>query len=193
MSVSAENKVIARHVLNAFGGTPKVQAYHHGVEALSVDVLRCDNRPCAGVTSYSTIGLSDHPMCTVDGDEFATRLELAGACATTAELFLEILGSAAFCILRSRKIYAPGDALPGYVSEYYPSTTVPHLYLTAPFLWEDELTTLRCETKSVSWLLAVPISDGELAYLRKQGDSNLEDVFEEQQIDIFDLYRVGVV
>src|SRR5262249_46838529 len=98
MAVSAENKAIAKHVLNAFGGTPIVQAYHHDTQQLSVDLLRCSDRPWRGVSSYSTIGLSDYPMLK-DGSEFPVRLELAGACATVNQFFANILASAAFRIM----------------------------------------------------------------------------------------------
>jgi hypothetical protein len=192
MSVSVENKAIAKHALKAFGGTPRVQAYHHDTESLSVDVLRCEDRPCGGVTSYSTIGLSDHPMLK-DGKEFPARLEIAGACATVDQFFANILASAAFCIIRTHRLYPPGGVMPGYVREYYPSTTLPHLYFTAPFLWEDALKTLDCGTKKVSWLLVVPISDAECKYLEEHGDDALEDLFEKHQIDIFNLTRPSVV
>jgi antitoxin YqcF len=193
MSVSVENKAIGKHAFNAFGGTPSVRAYHHDREKLSVDLLRCDDRPCGGVTSYSTIGLSDSPMFKVDDTEFPTRLEIAGACATAAEFVPNILASAAFCIMRTQKLYCPGSVLPEYVREYYPSTTVPHLYFTAPFLWEDSLKTLDCGTKKVSWLLVVPIAEAEQEYLREHGDNALEDLFEKHQIDIFDLNRPSVI
>jgi antitoxin YqcF len=191
MNVSAENKAIARHALKAFGGTPTVQAYHHDTENLSIDILRCDNRPCQGVTSYSTIGLSDHPMIK-DGQEYPTRLEIAGACATAVQLFPNILASAGFNIIRSQWVFSPGMVLPEYIREYYPSTTVPHIYLTAPFLWEDSLKTLDCGLKKASWLLVVPISDGELEYLKEYGDNALEELFEKTQIDIFDINRNSV-
>jgi antitoxin YqcF len=148
--------------------------------------------PSDGVTSYSSIRLSDYSMRTADGTELATRLELAGACATVADLFPNVLASAAFRIMRARTLYGPGSVMPGYVSEYYPSTTVPHLYLTAPFLWE-ELTTLECGSKQVSWLLVVPISEREKEYLEAHGDDALEDLFEKHQIDVFDLDRASVV
>jgi hypothetical protein len=193
MGASTENKVIAKYALNAIGGVPNVQAYHHNTETLSVDMLRCGDRPYSGVTSYSTIGLSDHPMFIDDGSEFGTRIELAGACATAAEFFPNVLASAAFCIIRTKKLYSPGSVMAGYVREYYPSTTVPHLYFTAPFLWEDSLKAIECETKKVSWLLVVPISDAELEFLRKNGDDALEDTFERHQIDIFDLNRASAV
>jgi antitoxin YqcF len=191
MGVSAENREIARHALYAFGGAPSVHAYYHDTEKLSVDLLRCVDRPCRGITSYSTIGLSDHPMLK-DGAAFPTRLEIAGACATSADSFANVLASAAFCVMRTGMLCYPGRALPGYVREYFPSTTVPHLYFTAPFLWEDRLKTLNCGSKSVSWLLVVPISDAEREHLEKHGDDALEELFQMHEIDIFDLSRASV-
>jgi hypothetical protein len=192
MTVSAKNKAVARHAAKALGGTPRIHAYHHDTENLSVDVLSCQDRPCSGVTSYSTIGLSDHPMVK-DGKEFPTRLEIAGACATTKQRFANILVSAAFCIIRTRRLYHPGRVMPDCIREYYPDTTVPHLYFTAPFLWEETLRTLDCGTKQVSWLLAVPISEAEYEYFKRLGDEALEDLFEKQQIDVFDLTRPSSV
>src|ERR1039458_10854842 len=84
--ISAENKTIARHVAKAFGGSPRVHEYADRPERLTVGILYSRDRPRAGVTSYSTIRLSDHPMPWGDG-EFPTRLELAGACVSEAELF----------------------------------------------------------------------------------------------------------
>ncbi len=192
MSASTENKAIAQHAWKAFGGTPKVRAYQHDTEAISVDVLRCDNRPYNGVTSYSTIGVSDTRIIGLDGSECHVRIEIAGSCATSSELYPNVLASAAFCIMRTRRFYGPGSAMLGYVREYYPSTTVPHLYFTAPFLWESRIKTLQCGTKVVSWVLAVPISDAEHDYLQGFGDHALEELFEKHQIDIFDLDRVSV-
>jgi antitoxin YqcF len=124
--------------------------------------------------------------------EFPTRLELAGVYATADQFFTSILASAAFCIIRTQGLYSPGSVMPGYVREYYPSTTVPHLYFTAPFLWEDALNTLNLAIKRVDWLLVMPISDAENDYLKMHGEEGLEDLFKKCQIDIFDLTRPSV-
>ncbi len=193
MNVSEENKTIAKYAEKALGGIPDVRIYHHDTVKLSVPLLICVDAPWDGITSYSTIGLSDYPMFKRDGTEFPARLEIVGACATASEFFPNIISSAAFNIMRNRRLYYPGAAMPGYVGEYYPTTTVPHLYFHAPFLWEDSLKTLTFATKKVSWLLVVPISDAELKFLGERGDDALEDEFEKHQIDIFNLNRESAV
>lgn len=189
--VTPENKAEAEHVRRAFGGTPRVTNYADDDEKRFIDIVLFEDRPWAGVTSYSTLRLAEHAMYQ-DGEEFPTRLELAGACASSSELFPNALVTAALIIGLSNRLYSPGSVIPGCVSEYYPDSTVPHLYLTAPFLWEDSLTTLDCGPYKVSWLLAVPISETERAYSLRHGDEALEDLFEARQIDIFDLWRAPV-
>ncbi len=184
--------MIARYVAAAFGGTPRVAEYADRSEQLTVGILHCRNRPREGVTAYSTIGLSDHPMKWGTG-EFPTRLELAGVCANTAEFFPNVLASAAFCIMRSDAVYHPGTVMPNYVRQSYASSKLPHLYLTAPFLWESELSMLDCGTKKVSWLLAMPISELEYSYLKEHGDQALERLLEKQHIDVSNLERPSVV
>ncbi|MHC2065922.1 suppressor of fused domain protein [Bremerella sp. T1] len=190
---SAEDKKVAKHASAAFGGSPSVAEYLHDTESLSVDILSCENRPCDGVTSYSTIGLSRFPMFAENQPELSIRLELAGACASQSDLYANVMASVAFCVMQTKKMYMPGSIMQKYVSEYCQFTTVPHLYFTAPFLWEDSLTSLDLGGESVVWLLLVPISDSELHFLFQHGDDALESLFEEEQIDIFDLSRMPVV
>jgi hypothetical protein len=62
-----------------------------------------------------------------------------------------------------------------------------------PFLWEDKLTSLKLASKTVHFLLCVPITEAELAFKIRNGTSALEKLFEEQEINIFDLDRKSVV
>src|SRR5687767_7479679 len=122
---SSRNKAVAKYAHKAFGGVLRVQAFHHDVEPLTIDLLICADRPRRGVTAYSTIGVSDFPM-RKGKREFPTRLEIAGACAGSETFFPNVVCAAGFCVIRTGKLLCPGAVLPGYVKEYYPKTTVPH-------------------------------------------------------------------
>lgn len=190
ITASQDNKDIARYVANAFGGTPNVTEYGHDeIEELTVGILRCHDRPDPGVTSYSTVKVSDYPMLD-EGREFPTRLELCTACATEYEVIQNVLATAAFIIMRTHRLCFPGAVLEDAVREYEKDTPLPHLYLTSPFLWEDELKSLTLPSgKVVTWLLAFPISDSELNHLEAHGAESLETLFESAQIDIFNPHR----
>lgn len=192
-AVSQDNKSIAKILAAAFGGTFSVVEFVHDSVPLSVDLLHCEDRPVKGVTSLGTIGLSDTAFYLED-KEYPVRVELVSAIASEdAQAFGSVLGTTAFCIIRSHRIVHPGSVLEDAVNLYIPESTLPHMYFTAPFLWEKDLRVMQLATKKVAWLLAFPISQAELNLLREKGDSALEDEFEKHNIDIFDLYRESVV
>jgi hypothetical protein len=190
--VSPQNKLIASRLAFVFGGTPRVIEYRNAAEPLTIDILSCRDRPMGGVTSYSTIRLSDHPMPWGER-EFSVRLELAGGCVNTITSFPNLLASAAFHIMQSAAVYHPGAVIQDLVRRWHVSSTLPHLYLTAPFLWGDKLNVLNCGTKQVAWLLAMPISESEYAYLQKHGEGAFEHLLEEHKVDVFDPDRSSAV
>jgi len=192
ISISKENKRIAKYIANAFGGSPHVTEHGHDTENITVGVLWSKNTPEMGVTSYSTVRLSDYFMKYGEG-EFNTRLEIAGCCYSGYENFSSIIASAAFCIMRTHNLCFPGFVMPNYVKEYEPDSPVPHLYFTSPFIWENELKTLDVGTKKVSWLLAIPISDAEYDFLERYGYESFENMLEEKEVDIFELYRTSSI
>ena len=67
-----------------------------------------------------------------------------------------------------------------------------HILLTDPFLWDDAKS-FQHDNILIAWLMAVPISETELLYANNYGVGALEELFDEKDIDIFDLYREPVV
>lgn len=185
-----ENKELAKFALSAFGGTPRVTNYFDDNNH-SVDVLACANRPDEGVTSYCTLGLSDHPMFQGE-QEFPIRLEMVGACASDVTWFANMLSTSAFYVMQRGWLCRPGVVLQNSVDLYAPSLTLKHLYFTVPFLWDDKLKTVQLETKKVAWLLAVMITDGEYQYIKDQGDEAFEELLERTGVDIYDIDRQSV-
>tara|TARA_Y100000588_G_C14278426_1_gene935658 strand:+ start:7128 stop:7709 length:582 start_codon:yes stop_codon:yes gene_type:complete len=190
--ISEDNKIIARAALAAFGGKPNVAAYWDEAEKHSVDLLACKDQPQKGVTSYSTIGLSDSPINN-DGVEIDLRVEFVGACSNSVCDFGNIVTTAAFCVINSKLSCSPGMIFPDVVGMYNCSMTLKHLMLVSPFLWEDKLETLELPNKTVAWLLLIPISEAEYQYAQAESSSKLEELFEEHQIDIYDINRPSIV
>jgi hypothetical protein len=189
--VSESNRLIARTAAEAFGGRPEVVRYHDDAKRTHVDVLRCEDRPQRGVSSYSTIGLSDWPLYRGD-EEYPARVELVGACSAGFDHFANVLASAAFAVANEGWFCAPGIIFPGLFAGERPTSPLKHLLFVPPFLWEQSLRTLDLLEKKVAWLLAVPISDAEMMFAEKEGPRRLEDVFEKEQIDIYDPDRPSV-
>jgi antitoxin YqcF len=192
MTISVDNKIIARKVASAFGGKPVVKEFLHDHKDIKIDLIYCANQPDEGLVSIGTIGLSDHAFPWGDS-EFPTRLEICAIAVESNTLFLNVVASAAFNMIRSKIIATPGAVMKNYVSEYFPDTALPNLYFTAPFVWEDALDMVVLESKKVSWLLCFPISDAEARYVEENGDDSFETLLQEASIEIYDMNRGSIV
>lgn len=188
----ANRKALARAAAAAFGGNPVVARFCDDSHKASVDIVSCSDAPWGGVTSYATIGVSETPLLK-DGKELDVRTELVGACGSQFTEFPKYLSTAAFCVLNSGWLAAPGIIFPDVISMYDSSWTMEHLLFLPPFLWDERLQTYEMDGVKVAWLLAVPISRAELEFAESTGVPALEALISAHQIDIFDLNRAPVV
>jgi hypothetical protein len=193
MSVTNQQKELANHTASAMRvEKPPISRYWDENEKSSVYILEAADCPQRGVTSYATIGLSDHPLM-FKGKEFDTRVELVGACSSSFAGFANLLSTAAFCVINSGWFCAPGIIFPDIVSIYKSSKTLSDIYFAHPFLWGDRLKSTLIGDRQLAWLLAVPVSKEETAFAQSHGPEQLEALFEERNIDIYDLNRATVV
>ncbi|WP_433958717.1 suppressor of fused domain protein [Cytobacillus horneckiae] len=191
MSISNDNKLIAKTALFAFGGKPNVTKFWDENNISNIDMLSSINKPYEGISSYSTIGLSDHSIeYTVDGTPL--RIEIVGASANEYELFPNLLATCAFYIINSNFSVSHGQVFQNMIKMYYPDSEMKHILFVSPFLWED-LSTINFPNKKVAWLLAVPISENEYLFAQEKGTCTLEDLFEQKEIDIFDMERKSIL
>jgi len=75
---------------------------------------------------------------------------------------------------------------------YLLDAEVKHLLFVAPSQWEG-MTAVALGNITVHPLLAVPITEGELTYVRKNGADALETLWEDSGCDVLDLRRNGAV
>lgn len=192
-SVTNQQKELAKHTALAFGvEKPPISRFWDDDKRSDVYILEAANRPQDGVTSYATIGLSDHPLM-FKGKEFGTRVEFVGACGSAFPGFDNVLATLAFCVINSGWFCAPGIIFPDVVSMYNLSITLSDIYFTHPFLWDDGLKSTQVGDRKVAWLLAVPVSKDETAFAQAYGPEKLEALFAEKDIDIYNLNRASVV
>ncbi len=185
-----ELKRIAREESRVIGGKPYVYRYWDSGNVKHIDILSVEDRPDDGVKSYATIGLSKHDI-NLESDGKDLRIELVGACDSAVDFYANIVATTAFEIMdKGDSCY--GDIIDDVVAEYIQDSDMKHVYLMSPFLWDD-LDLIEFPDKWVTWLMLVPISDKEKKYAIKHGYDALEDLFEENQIDVYDLYRKSIL
>lgn len=194
--ISDDHRRIADAVLDAFGGElPKVMRYLDEPEEHHVNLAMAADVPVAGVTSYSTLGLSDTPLVDA-GKEFGLRVELVGGCESVYDKFANVLSTAAFNIIKDEWFVYPGRIFPEVVAMYYPDLSMRHLLFLSPSVWN--LDALELSDKTVAWLHAVPISEDEARYASRQAqvsgdDQALEKLLIRADIDAFNLDRPSVI
>ncbi|WP_417448447.1 suppressor of fused domain protein, partial [Idiomarina abyssalis] len=188
-TVTSYHKQVARHAAFAFGvGKPPVTRYLDDNKQNGVFILEAKDSPQAGVNSYSTVGLSDHPLI-LNGKEFGVRVEIAGACGAAFSGFENVIATSAFCIINSKWFCAPGRIFPDIISMYGLSKTMSDIYFANPFLWDEKLASTSFDGQKVAWLLAVPVSKAESEFAQVNGPDKLESLFYERDIDIYNLNR----
>jgi len=190
MSVSEEKKILARIALNAFEGNPNVTNYWDDNNKSSVDILSCKHEDIDGILSYSTLGLSGFSVG-YEENKIPLRVEFVGA--SNFDCFPNILATCAFNIINSKFDCSFGTIYKDIVKMYLPNSPMKHILFLSPFLWEDKLKTIKFEKKQVTWLMAIPISEEEKNYVDKNGLKDLEELFEVNQINVFDLERASVI
>jgi hypothetical protein len=185
-------KIIAKAAWNSFGGEPRIFEYWDDAQKNSIDVLSTPNQPCKGISSYSTIGLSEHDIGYVKNFK-SIRVEIVGACATEYDSFSNILATCAFCVINSNFNISGGKIFRDTIFMYYPNFSMKHILFISPFLWNESLKAIDLDEKIVTWLLAIPISEQEFLFASQHGVEALEKLFEKEQIDLFNLNRVSIL
>ena len=190
--VSESNKIVARKVAEAFGRFPKITTMWDADNRSSVDVGAVVDSPEEGLTSYSTVNLSDWPLY-VDGRVHETRIEMMGTAPSEFELFQEAVSTAAFCVIKQKWECYPGAIFPDVLAMYHLSTTMKHVLFTEPFPGSILEESVQLPDRLVTWLMMVPIADSEYEYAKANGWLALGQIFEEQDIDVWDLQRKPVI
>lgn len=190
-----ENKKIAKYIAPILGVNPKARRFWDDGKNNHLDVFFVDDPIDEAITFSGTLGVSDFKNLieTKEGNKTNIPVELLMAGYKKYEKIPEILSTCGFFIIKDNWEAQPGSVFMRVFSMYYPNKDMEHIIFTTPFLWQNRLQPLKLEAKTVHWLLAIPISQSELEYRNENGFTALEKLFEEKEIDLFDLDRKSVL
>lgn len=188
-------KEIYREIKEVFGGSKPIVdrfAEDHD-DPYWVDVMRTPDCPQGGVTSYATLGMSRFDNGGLESGGRPLRVELLAACQSEFTRMADGLSSCVLNVAKGGYQVTPGVVHPNVLNLYAPDIVLKHLLLVPPFVWDSAPASRDFEDITVAFLMAVPISDSEIHYARAHGSERLEALFEQRQIDVFDINRVPVV
>lgn len=190
---SPTNRHIAHSLARIFGGTPSARPYHDDKNVATVDMLTCADAPDEYLSSYATVGLSARPALSEQRQPLDFGVEIVGVCETDAERFVNVMSTCAFNFLKDGVPLVPGWVHQRAFELYDGlSDTLAHAMLIDPFSFEG-LETMRLEDRTVAFVQMIGITDDEYAFLLDKGEDALTDLFEREQIDIYDIDRPSVV
>lgn len=194
MSVSDEAQQIARALADAFrvrsATQPEIRRYGDEGDKGTVDLLCCADSPMDGVTAYGTVRLSDHALSNA-GD---LRVEIVGAFPTALPAFANVMAACAFNVINDGAPLRPGMIHGQAMGFPDLSTTLRHVMFVPPFLWGDNRPeTLKLSDRTVTWLMAVPITDAERVYAAEHGSHALEQLLERENVNILHPNRSSAV
>ncbi|MDH7971276.1 suppressor of fused domain protein [Sphingomonas sp. AR_OL41] len=184
-AISSHTKSAARELARAWGGQPIVHRHWDEPEENWISIAARAECPWDGVTAFGTLGLSEHSV-RLSND---LRVEIIGACATATDLS-DVLATCAFNVIKDAWPMRPGAFHNDVLKMYGLSETLAHVMFVPSFLWDDGPKTLHLEGRTITWLMAVPISESELVYAEREGSDALNALLKAQQIDIFDINRL---
>lgn len=184
------NKRVAQELVKIIGGNPQIFRYYDEAEVKYVDIFCSKNVSQKGLQSCATIGLNNSDINLVNGER-ELRVEILGACDIRIDCFENILTTVAFEIMDAHKCY-PGYIVENVIPLYIPDSDMKHLLLVTPFVWENT-ETIVLDDRFIAWLQIIPISENEYRYAILNGVNELENLLEEKDIDVFDIYRESVV
>ena len=191
-SPSEQDKAIFQHIRHLGGSSLKVTNFLDDSEEFSIDLMSAADMPDSGVTTWATIGLSTYSIDIELPGQRELRVEFVAACGSEwSNLFGNAMSSCAINIIKMGASCRPGTVYPNVIGQYDGTLTMKHMMFVPVFLFQP-IPNLQIGACEVTWLQAIPISDEEFEVRKASGEDALMDVFEREQIDVFDLNRPSV-
>ncbi|MDC8107125.1 suppressor of fused domain protein [Chryseobacterium sp. B21-037] len=192
---SEENKKLSNYITNIVGINKIIDRHYNKDNRNFIDIFTCDDPLYPRIKICGTVGVSDHPNKIEMNDnsfrDIPVELLIGGY--TEFNMLASIVSTSGFYITNNGWECQPGSVFMRIIEMYFETSEMKHIMFISPFLWEDKLEPLKLETKTVHWLLCIPISDEELEYKMENGTSALEDIFQKKDIDIFDINRKSAI
>jgi hypothetical protein len=158
----------------------------------TVRVVRFPDQPTDGITTFTTLGLSDHVLRLPSGDEVRQEFIFPTRAEYPPNWVASFLGTLTQTVLRKHWGLARGEFI-GPSDPLIPGATANAVYASIPVIYPDAVRVYSGASSPVVLVWLVPITEGEVNYIKTHGWDAFESLLENDQPDLFDLRRPGVV
>ncbi len=146
------------------------------------------NQPIENVTTYTSLGLSNHVVNIKDDKDI--RMELIFSIYTEQEsnLINDILFYIGNKILQNHKAPLRGQTI-DIPKNILPDSSLTALYVSIPVFFEEDFAVIKGTDPDIIFAWLFPIFKEEKDFIIKHGWSKFEDILESAECDFWDLKR----
>lgn len=159
-------------------------------EAGQIRVAKFQDQPWDGVSTYSTIGFSHHPLSATAGEQKRIRAELlfsAYSQVRGSEIASVLLTFSEYLIGQGRALLR-GDVV-GPSRELIPGSQLCALYASMPVFFDDNFSVFCGSDFSTVLIWLIPLYESEANYVKACGWDRFEDRMESMSVDFCNLRR----
>lgn len=160
-------------------------------EPAGVQVGLFEHQPHADVTTYATLGLSDHVLEMAGGRTVRQELLLAVHLRLATADLSKLLFFVAESVIKNHRALLRGEVF-SLGHPIAPGATCCHLYVSLPVVFPEALATYTMSDPSTVCAWLMPITSAERQAITDRGWSAFEDMLERAEVDLFDLARSSV-
>ena len=152
-----------------------------------IQVVKCDNHPKFGVSTFSTLGLSSYDLNMPDERTIKQEFFVSSYDKYNDEKLASFLLTFASGILSSGRAILRGECI-GSGSLVIEDSTLNGVYCSNPVFQNDSFSVFKGEHNVVMvWL--IPVHSQEVKFIRQNGWNKFEDGLENEYCDFWDLGR----
>ena len=169
------------------GDTVRVHRHYDEGEQNAVAIFTSENEE--GIVA-ATVGLMDYDQSHREGVTIPTEILVDAR--GRRDYVANVAATIAFFVMKDKWKVAPDVTFAEIIGMYAPDLAVRHVLFVPPFQWPDGMTRVVLRDRTIYPLLAVPITDGELELVRREGADALTDRWVRESTDVLDWSRAGV-
>lgn len=158
---------------------------------LGVQVLEFHNTPTSRVKTYSTLGLSNHILCSKTGIEFRQEFIFAAYEEFNRRDIASVILSLCEYVLENHIAFLRGEIIGE--KQLFPNVEANSLYISIPVFWDDEFHIFSESTPPTIFIWLLPIMSDEFHFIKTYGWSAFEDKLELTECDFWDLNRKSIL
>lgn len=154
-------------------------------------MVRFKNQPFESVTTYVTLGFSDHVLNMKEGKDVFQELVFSTYEKYPSEQIASFMVTFAEYLLSKEKALLRDDVV-GPSSPLIPGVSVNGVYSSIPVFFDDDFYVYDGGQLPTVLVWLIPLLSDECGFVKQSGWNSFEDILESKDPDLLDLDRLSV-